>query len=102
MTRLHVAFGALVLVQAAHSVEEYVGRLWESFPPARFVTGFASQDHKRGFVGLNAELIGFRLWCVPWPVGRGWPPAVTIWGVWVSGEGINGIGHQLCTRRQYG
>jgi hypothetical protein len=34
MTRLQLTFGALVLAQAAHAVEEYVGRLWESFPPA--------------------------------------------------------------------
>jgi len=34
MTRLQMAFGGLVLAQAAHSLEEYVGRLWESFQPA--------------------------------------------------------------------
>lgn len=28
--RVESAFGALVLVQAAHSTEEYIGRLWES------------------------------------------------------------------------
>jgi hypothetical protein len=31
-------------------VEEYIGRLWESFPPARFLTRLISQDHDRGFV----------------------------------------------------
>jgi hypothetical protein len=33
MRRIPAASGALILTQAAHSVEEYVGRLWESFPP---------------------------------------------------------------------
>jgi hypothetical protein len=33
--RLPGAFGAHVAAQAVHSVEEYAGRLWESFPPAR-------------------------------------------------------------------
>jgi hypothetical protein len=100
MTRLHVAFGALVLVQAAHSVEEYVGRLWESFPPARFVTGLVSQDHERGFVVLNVALIGFGLWCVLWPVRRGWPATVSLGWAWVAVEIINGVGHPLWTLRQ--
>jgi hypothetical protein len=42
MNRFQAVFGVLVLAQAAHSVEEYVGRLWESFPPARFVSGLTS------------------------------------------------------------
>jgi hypothetical protein len=37
-------FGALVLAQAAHSTEESVGRLWESLPPARFISDLASDD----------------------------------------------------------
>jgi hypothetical protein len=100
MTRLQLAFGALVLAQAAHSVEEYVGRLWESFPPARFLTGLVSQDHERGFVVLNVALIGFGLWCLLWPVRRGWPSAVNLAWAWVAVEIINGIGHSLWTLRQ--
>jgi hypothetical protein len=100
VTRLQVAFGALVLVQAAHSVEEYVGRLWESFPPARFVTGLVSQDHERGFVVLNVALIGFGLGCVLWPVRRGWPATVSLGWAWVAVEIINGVGHSLWTLRQ--
>jgi hypothetical protein len=102
ITRLHVAFGALVLAQAAHSVEEYVGRLWESFPPARFLTGLVSQDRERGFVFLNVALIGFGLWCLLWPVRRSWPSAVTLGWAWVAVEVINGIGHPFWTLRQGG
>ena len=102
MTRFQVAFGALVLVQAAHSVEEYIGRLWESFPPARFITGLISQDHERGFVVLNLLLIGFGLWCVLWPVRRGWPSAVTLAWPWVVMEVVNGTGHTLWTLGQGG
>jgi hypothetical protein len=37
MTRLQTGLGAVVLAQAAQSVEEYVGRLWNrSHPPASF------------------------------------------------------------------
>jgi hypothetical protein len=49
MSRISPAFGALVLAQAAHSMEEYLGGLWESFPPARFVSGLFSSDLERGF-----------------------------------------------------
>ena len=57
MSRVHIAFGALVLAQLAHSVEEYAGRLWETFPPARFVSGLISADLERGFVIANVSLI---------------------------------------------
>jgi hypothetical protein len=59
MTRHKVDFGALVLTQAAHSVEEYVGRLWETFPPARFRTGLVSQDQERAFLVINLALVAF-------------------------------------------
>ena len=102
MTRFQAAFGALVLVQAAHSVEEYVGRLWESFPPARFLTGLISQDLERGFLVINFSLVGFGLWCWIWPVRRGWPSAVYLAWFWVAVQLINGIGHPLWTLRQGG
>lgn len=67
-----MAFGALVLAQAAHSLEEYMGRLWESFPPARFLTGLISQDLEQGFVVINVSLVAFGVWCFLWPcVGSG-------------------------------
>jgi hypothetical protein len=50
MTRLDATFAALVAVQALHSVEEYVGRLWAVFPPAAFITGLVSQDRRLGFI----------------------------------------------------
>jgi hypothetical protein len=102
MTRFQVAFGALVLAQAAHSVEEYIGRLWESFPPAQFITGLISQDHERGFVIFNLLLSGFGLWCLLWPVRRGWHSAVTLAWAWVVLEVVNGTGHSLWTLRQGG
>ena len=71
MTRLQTGFGALILAQAAHSVEEYLGRLWESFPPARAITGLISQNLEQGFVILNVALVGFGVWCFLWPVRRG-------------------------------
>jgi len=102
VTRFAKAFGALVLVQAVHSGEEYVGRLWESFPPARFLTGLISQDRERGFLFINVSLVALGFWCLLWPVRREWPSAVTLGWVWVAVEVVNGIGHLLWTLRQGG
>jgi hypothetical protein len=100
MTRFHAAFGALILAQAAHSVEEYLGRLWETFPPARWVTGLVAADLERGFLLLNLSLVGFGVWCFLGPIRREWPSAVPLaWG-WVIVEVINGIGHPLWALRQ--
>jgi hypothetical protein len=102
VTRFKLAFGALILAQAAHSVEEYIGRLWESFPPARFLTGLISQDREWSFVALNILLMTFGLWCLLWPVRRGWPSAVYLGWAWVILEAINGIVHPLWTLREEG
>jgi hypothetical protein len=75
MSRLQVLFGTLIFSQAAHSTEEYVGRLWVSFPPARFVSGLISEDLERGFLVANLTLLAFGFSCWLWPVRRGWPPA---------------------------
>jgi hypothetical protein len=100
MTRFHAAFGALILAQAAHSVEEYLGRLWETFGPARWVTGLVAADLERGFLLLNLSLVGFGVWCFLGPIRREWPSAVPLaWG-WVFVEVINGIGHPLWALRQ--
>ena len=47
--RTRFAFLALILTQAAHSVEEYVFRLYDVFAPARFVSGLVSDNHAAGF-----------------------------------------------------
>jgi hypothetical protein len=102
MPQHKLAFGALVLTQAVHSVEEYVGRLWETFPPARFLTGLVSQDLERGFVALNVALVAFGVWCFMWPVRRDWPSAVSLAWTWVTIELINGVGHPLWSIRMGG
>ena len=100
--RFQTAFGALVLAQAAHSVEEYAGRLWEAFQPARFVSGLISPDLETGFLVINVSLVAFGVWCFLWPVRRGWPSATPLAWVWVTIEVINGLGHPLWSIRQGG
>ena len=95
MSRLQLSFGALVLAQVAHSIEEYRGRLWETFPPARFVAGLVSQDREQGFFAINVALIVFGVWCFLFPVRRGWPSAALVAWLWVGVEVVNGIGHPM-------
>ena len=100
MPRLDASFIALVGIQAAHSVEECLGRLYEVFPPARFVSGLISNDLQRGFVIGNIALVSFGLWCFVWPIRRRWRSAVTIAWLWVTIELVNGVVHPLWSLRE--
>ena len=93
VTRLDASFIALIGAQAVHSVEEYVGRLYEVFAPARFVSGLVSQDLRRGFIIANVALVLFGLWCFLWPLRRRWPSAPLFAWLWVTIEVLNGLGH---------
>ena len=95
MTSIRSTFLALVVLQVAHSIEEYVGRLWESFPPAMFLTGLVSADRETGFIILNSALILFGIWCVAVPVRRGWAAAPALMWFWVVIQTINGVGHPM-------
>ena len=101
-SRVTAAFGALVLAQAAHSTEECIGRLWESFPPARLVAGLISSDLERGFIVGNVCIVAFGVWCYFWPVRRHWPVATSILWIWIVVETINGIVHPAWSLLQGG
>lgn len=75
MTRLRYTFLPLVIVQSLHSLEEYAGRLYEVFPPARLVSGLISRDLERGFVIFNIAVVAFGLWCFLWPLRHHWSSA---------------------------
>lgn len=100
MSRIPAASGALIFTQAVHSVEEYVGRLWESFLPARLVSAAISDNLETGFLVANVMLVGFGLWCWLWPIRRGWPSARPLAWTWVAVEAVNGVGHPAWALRQ--
>jgi hypothetical protein len=102
MSRVESTFGILVFTQAAHSTEEYVGRLWETFPPARLLTGAISSDREVVFVVINVTLIAFGLWCLVVPIRRAWPSAAAFIWFWIILETVNGVGHPLWTQLQRG
>ncbi len=102
MTRIQLTFLALIAVQAAHSVEEYRGRLYEVFAPARLVSGLISDDLDRGFLIGNVALVAFGLWCFLWPIRRGWGSAAFLTWLWAGIELINGTVHSLLSLRAGG
>ena len=100
MTRFQATFVALVVAQAAHSIEEYVGHLYEVFAPARFVSGLISQNLRLGFIIFNVLLVTFGIWCCLWPARRRTPPLVVVTWFWIVIELINGAGHALWSMRE--
>jgi hypothetical protein len=86
-------FGALIAIQAAHSLEEYAGRLWEVLPPARLASSLVSSDLERGFIVINVTIAGLGLASLLGPIRGGWRsgPAVA-WG-WAVMETLNGAAH---------
>ena len=84
-------FLALILAQAAHSVEEYAFRLYDVLAPARYVSGLLAIDRQAGFAVVNAALVLFGLWCWHARVrpGRGRGLA----SFWALLETANGFAH---------
>ena len=99
MSRIKVVFGALIFTQLAHSIEESVGRFWESFLPARFLTSLISSDHQLGFIVANSALVAFGLWCLFFPVRKEWRSAPRFIWFWIVLEIINGVVHPAWTLR---
>ena len=92
----------LILAQGAHSIEEYVTRLYEVFAPARFVCSLVSNDLALGFIVVNAALVTFGLWCWAVPVRSGWDAARGLVWFWAILELGNGIGHSALALSRWG
>jgi hypothetical protein len=90
---VRAGFLALILTQAAHSVEEYVFRLYDVLAPARFISGLFSSDLPTGFAIFNAGIFVFALWCYLARVRPAHPAARQWVWLWVVVEAANGIGH---------
>jgi hypothetical protein len=91
--KIRMAFLALVLLQALHSVEELLYRFYEVFPPMALLYRNAPSFARPAFIVSNlllaaAGLVCWRRWV--WPGGR-WTRRV-VW-VWAGGEALNVIAH---------
>jgi hypothetical protein len=91
--RTQLAFVLLIVAQAAHSVEEFVARLYDVFPPARFVSHLFSNDARTGFVIANVLLVACAVWCWLVPVRRGWATSQVVAVFWAVLELTNGTIH---------
>jgi hypothetical protein len=86
-------FLLLVIAQAAHSLEEYVTRLYEVFAPARLASGLVSENPAVGFAVLNAAIVCFGAWCYAGPVRAGTRKGRFVAAAWAMVEFANGSGH---------
>jgi hypothetical protein len=93
--KARIAFLALVIAQAAHSIEEYVFRLYDVFGPARFVSGLISTNLQTGFLAFNLAFVAFGFWCYAVPVQGGLSIAIPFLWFWIVVELLNGIGHPI-------
>jgi len=91
--RARLTFLALIAAQAAHSIEEYVFRLFDVFAPARFVSGLVSSDLATGFAIVNAAMVLFGVWCYVARVRPRCPSARGFAWFWTFLELGNGVGH---------
>ena len=86
-------FLALVVAQAAHSIEEYVFALYEVFAPARLASSLVSDDLATGFAVLNLAIVAFGAWCYLARVRPGHPSARAYMWPWIVVELVNGVLH---------
>ena len=98
--KIERTFLILVLVQGLHSAEEYVGEIWEKFPPARFLCSLVSDNLVTGFLVINIGLLVFGLWCWLFPIRNTYSYAPILVWFWIVLELINGIGHPIWTVMQ--
>jgi hypothetical protein len=95
-------FLTLVALQICHSIEELTFRLYDVFPPARFVSELVSADRARGFVIVNVLIAVLALGSYLGPVRHRWPSAPAVMWFWIVIELINGIGHPAWSVAQRG
>ena len=102
MRNVEPIFAALIATQAAHSLEEWYGRLYDVFPPARLVSGLVATERENGFVAINVALVAFGVWCAAVPLHRRGPSAAGFVWIWIAIELVNGVGHPLWSMVQGG
>lgn len=93
--RSKLLFVLLVAIQAAHSVEEYLTRLYDVLPPARFVSGLVSADPAVGFMIINVVIILAGVCCCAFAIRSGLKAARIVAWIWLTIELANGTGHVL-------
>ena len=86
-------FLALILTQAAHSIEEFLFALYDEFAPARFISGLLNEDLAAGFAMANTGFFLFGMWCYFARVRPGHPHAAAWMWPWIVVSLSNGVIH---------
>ena len=94
-SKRNALFLGLVIVQACHSIEEYLGELWNVFPPAKWLTSMVYHDRHIGFLIINIGLFILGLLCWYFLVRPNHKLAIYAIGFWLVIELMNGIGHPI-------
>ena|SRR5260370_6140887 len=92
-SNIRATFLLLVILQAIHSVEEFIFRLYERFPPMRFLYQNAPHLAKPAFAISNALLVLIGVVCLYYwvqPARRG--ARLVVW-IWIIIESLNVIAH---------
>ncbi len=93
--RARSAFLGLVLLQAAHSLEEYAFRFYEAFPPARFVDELLPGLARPGFVAFNLLLVALGILSYGYIRKANAPRARLVLWIWIVVELYNGLAHMI-------
>ena len=93
-------FLLLVFLQGMHSIEEYMGKLWDNFPPATFLCSLISKDLETGFLIANIGIFVVGLVCWLFIIRKKSPPSKSIIWIWITIELINGVGHPVWSLMQ--
>jgi len=90
--KVRISFLILIVLQALHSMEEYIFKIYEVFPPMVFLYRNAPQLARPAFIFFNVLLVAAGMICFLWvrPGRRG---ARTIVWVWVVLESSNLLAH---------
>ncbi len=92
---VQIAFPALVGAQALHSIEEYVFKFYEAFPPMRAAYRDAPVFAELSFIIFNVSLVAFGLLCYFRYVRTNRKKARPLAWLLVMIETINIAGHSL-------
>jgi len=95
MIKTKITFLILVLLQGLHSIEEYIGKLWDVFPLAKYLTSLFSENHRTGFLIANIGIfiIGIICWILLYSQIELFISKL-LW-IFIVIEIINGLGHSL-------
>ena len=95
LNRIKMTFLLLVLTQGLHSIEEYIGRLWEVYAPAKFLCSLVSKNPETGFLIINIGFFIFGLCCWFFTIRQNHLYTQGLIWFWIIMETINVTGHTV-------